>query len=54
MGELLELLQDEEAYIRIEALEILTKYLDHLDKSDIDGEYLNEVLRTLTADVEEI
>ena len=54
VGELLELLQDEEAYIRIEALEILTKYLEHLEKSDIDGEYVHEVLRTLNADVEEI
>jgi HEAT repeat protein len=52
--ELLELLQDEEAYIRIEALEIVTKYLDHLEREDIEGEYVNEVLRTLNADVEEI
>jgi hypothetical protein len=28
IGELIELLNDEEAYIRIEALEILTQFLD--------------------------
>lgn len=47
VGELLELLQDEEAYIRIEALEVVTKYLEHIERPDIEGEYISEVLRTL-------
>jgi hypothetical protein len=55
ISELLELLNDEEAYIRIEALEILTSYLDQLDAADIENEYVKEVLRTTEAhDTEDI
>ena len=54
VGELLEFLQDEEAYIRIEALEVVTNHLEHLERPDIEGDYINEVLRTLTADAEDI
>lgn len=54
VAELLELLNDEEAYIRIDALDILTMYLDQLPTEDIENEYVKEVLRTANADVEDI
>ena len=55
ISELLELLNDEEAYIRVEALEILIQYLDQLDPVDIENEFVKEVLRTANAgDAEEI
>jgi hypothetical protein len=52
--EVLELLNDEEEYVRIEAIDILTDLLGKLDIADIENEYVKEVLRTAEADVEEI
>ncbi len=54
LSEVLELLNDEEAYIRIEAIEILTEFLDKLEIVDVENEYVKEVLRTTEADVEDI
>lgn len=51
---MLELLNDEEAYIRIEALDILTQYIDQLEPHDIENEFLKELINTSRADVEEI
>lgn len=45
--ELLELLGDDEVYIRIEVLEVLTSLLDSLDETDIINEYVTAVLHTL-------
>ena len=38
--EIIELLNDEEAYIRIEALEIITDYLNNLELEEIEKEYI--------------
>jgi hypothetical protein len=54
LSELLELLNDEEAFIRIEALEILTDYLNLLTPDDIESEFVKEMLKTTDADNEEI
>jgi hypothetical protein len=50
ISEILELLNDEEAYIRIEAIEILIDYLDQLEAVDIEKEFVKEVLKTIEAD----
>lgn len=50
IGELIELLNDEEAYIRIEALETLTEFIDQLEPADVENEYMKEVLHTIQAD----
>ena len=42
-------MNDEEAYIRIDALDILTSYLDQLPLEDIENEYMKEVVRTAAA-----
>lgn len=54
LSELLELLNDEESYIRIEALEILTEFLNQLTPEDIENEFVKEMLKTTEADNEEI
>lgn len=54
LSELFELLNDEESYIRIEALEILTDYLNYLTPEDIENEFVKELLKTTEADNEEI
>jgi hypothetical protein len=54
ISELLELLTDEEAYVRIEALEILTHFLDKLPPEEIENEFVKEVLKTMEADIEDI
>jgi hypothetical protein len=54
LSELLELLNDEESYIRIEALEILTEFLNQLTPEDIENEFVKEMLKTIEADNEEI
>jgi hypothetical protein len=54
ISELLELLTDEEAYVRIEALEILTHFLDKLPPEEIENEFVKEVLNTMEADIEDI
>ena len=53
ISELLELLNDEEAYIRFESLEILASLLDQLDPADIETEFVKEVLKTIEANDEE-
>jgi hypothetical protein len=47
-------LNDEESYIRIEALEILTEFLNQLTPEDIENEFVKEMLKTIEADNEEI
>ena len=54
LSELLELLNDEESFIRIEALEILTDYLNFLSPEDIENEFVKEMMKTTEADNEEI
>jgi hypothetical protein len=54
LSELLEFLNDEEGYIRIEALEILTDFLIYLTPEDIENEFVKEFLKSTEADVEEI
>ena len=54
LNELMELLSDEEAYIRIEAIETTTEVLDKLDKSRVESEYLPVVLNTMDIIIEEI
>ena len=48
------MLNDEESYIRIEALEILTEFLNQLTPEDIENEFVKEMLKTTEADNEEI
>jgi hypothetical protein len=47
-------LNDEESYIRIEALETLTEFLNQLTPEDIENEFVKEMLKTIEADNEEI
>jgi chromosomal replication initiation ATPase DnaA len=47
-------LNDEESYIRIEALEILTEFLNQLTPEDIENEFVKEILKSIEADNEEI
>jgi hypothetical protein len=46
LSELLELLNDEEAYIRIEAIDILTDFLGQLEPVDVEVEFVKSVLHT--------
>lgn len=52
--EIIELLNDEEAYIRIEALEIITDSLQYLDVDEIEKEYVQAVIKTIDVGIEEI
>jgi hypothetical protein len=52
--ELIELLNDEESYIRIEALEIMTDFLDYLEPSEVETEFMQAFLRTMDVGIEEI
>jgi hypothetical protein len=54
LSELLELLNDEEAYIRIEAIDILTDFLGQLDPVDVEVEFVKSVLLTAQEEIEEI
>ncbi len=54
LTELFELLNDEESYIKIEALEILTEFLNQLTTEDIENEFVKEMVKTTAADNEEI
>ncbi len=54
MPELIELLKDEEAYIRIEALDIMTDLLSQFEVSIIEDEYIPVVLDTIDIQIEEI
>jgi hypothetical protein len=48
LPELIELLNDEEAFIRIEAIEILTELLDFVDRHYIERDFIPVVLNTVT------
>ena len=54
MPELIELLNDEEAYIRIEALEILTDILGEIDIETVEKDYLPNLINTFDVGIEEI
>jgi hypothetical protein len=54
LPELIELLNDEEAYIRIEALEIITDLLEYFTESEIEKDYIPIVLSTVNVDSREI
>ena len=54
ISELIELLNEEEAYIRIEALEILAHFLKDLEPPDVEAEFVKELLHSLEADIEDI
>lgn len=54
MPELIELLNDEEAYIRIEALEILTDILGEIDVETVEKDYLPNLINTFDVGIEEI
>jgi hypothetical protein len=54
LSELLELLNDEEAYIRIEAIDILTDFLGQLEPVDVEVEFVKSVLHTAQEEIEEI
>ncbi|CDW84144.1 serine threonine-protein phosphatase 4 regulatory subunit 4 [Stylonychia lemnae] len=54
LPELIELLNDEEAYIRIEALEILTDILQEIDMATIEKDYLPSLQNTFDVGIEEI
>jgi len=50
----MEILNDEEAFIRIEALDIITDLLEYLTMNQIENEYLPVVLNTIDVNIEEI
>lgn len=52
--EVIDLLNDEEAYIRIEALEITTDFVDFLTPEEVEREYVQAVLKTIDVGIEEI
>ncbi len=52
--ELIELLNDEEAYIRIEAIEIVTEVMDELDEDVIVREFIPALLSIIESSIEEI
>ena len=54
LPELIELLNDEEAYIRIEALEILTDILGEIDVETVEKDYLPNLINTFDVGIEEI
>ena len=54
LPELIELLNDEEAYIRIEAVDVMTDLLEYLDLQQIEKEYIPVVLNTMDINMEEI
>jgi hypothetical protein len=54
LPELIELLNDEETYIRIEALEILTDILSEIDLETVEKDYLPNLINTFDVGIEEI
>eukprot|EP00347_Sterkiella_histriomuscorum_P008191 403346032 len=54
LPELIELLNDEEAYIRIEVLEILTELMQHLDPMFIEKEFLQVFIDMIEVGIEDI
>lgn len=54
LPEIIELVNDEEAYIRIEALDLLADYMDQLEHDEIDKEYMPAITKTIEVGIEEI
>jgi hypothetical protein len=54
LPEVIELLNDEEAYIRIEAIEILTEILELMTVELIEKEFMPVILNTMEATIEDI
>ena len=54
VNELIEFLNDEEAYIRIEAIEIVTEVLDELDEEVIEREYIPALMSIMDIANEDI
>lgn len=54
LPEVIELLNDEEAYIRIEAIEILTEILELMTVDLIEKEFMPVILNTMEATIEDI
>ena len=54
LREMIELLNDEESYIRIEALEIITDMLEYVERGYIEKDYISAVLDAMNAGIEEI
>ena len=52
--ELIELLNDEEAYIRIEVLETLTELIQNLDPRLIEKEFLGAFVSMIDVGIEEL
>lgn len=46
LPELYELCNDEESYVRIEAIECLTEVLEHVDKQAVEEEFIPNVIKT--------
>lgn len=47
-------MNDEESYIKIEAIEILSDLLEHVSKSSVEKDFVAAVLDTMTVDIHEI
>jgi hypothetical protein len=54
LPELIELLNDEEAYIRIEALEIMTEILELMSAEIVEKEFIPVIFNTMEATIEDI
>lgn len=54
LPEVIELLNDEESYIRIEAIEILTENLKLMSEDIMDKEFLPVIFTTIDSQIEEI
>lgn len=54
LPELIELLNDEETYIRIEVIEIMTELLHLIDRETIENEFIPVVVSTMEVTIEEI
>lgn len=48
------MLNDEEAYIRIDALEIATDFIEYLTPEEVENEYVQAVIKTIDVGIEEI
>ncbi|MFS8159900.1 MAG: hypothetical protein ACMG6E_06765 [Candidatus Roizmanbacteria bacterium] len=47
-------MNDEEAYIRIEAIEIMTEILEHLSTEMVEKEFIPVIFNTMEATIEDI
>jgi hypothetical protein len=54
LQEIIELLNDEEAYIRIEALETLTELLEYLEPTLIEKEFLHAFIDMIDIGIEDL